>query len=90
MARVITTGIDVGSSTVRVVTAEQKKDGSLNILAAVQKESEGVKRGYITNLEIAAKTIRSAVKSAEKISNLSIKRVTYVSLLYIFTFQYFP
>ena len=75
MARVITTGIDIGSSTVRVVTAEQKKDGGLNILAAVQKESEGVKRGYITNLETAAKTIGGAVKSAEKMSGVSIKRV---------------
>lgn len=74
MARAITTGIDIGSSTVRVVTAEEKKDGGLNILAAVQKESEGVKRGYITNLEVAARAISAAVKSAEKTSGAPIKR----------------
>lgn len=75
MARNIITGIDIGSSTVRVVTVEQKKDGGLNVLAVSQKESEGVKRGSITNLEAAAKTISGAVKSAEKMSGAPIKRV---------------
>lgn len=74
MARNIITGIDIGSSAIRVIVAEQKKDGGLNILAASQKESDGVKRGYINNLEAAAKAIKSAVKSAEKISGAAIKR----------------
>ena len=73
MARNIITGLDIGSSSVRAIVVERKKDGSLRILAASQKESEGVRRGYITSLEDASKTISAAVKSLEKISGLSVR-----------------
>ena len=45
MARNIITGLDIGSSSVRAIVVERKKDGSLHILAAAQKESEGGRRG---------------------------------------------
>lgn len=73
MARNIITGLDIGSSSVRAIVIEQKKDGSLHMLAAAQKESAGVRRGYITNLDDASKTISMTVKSLEKISGLYIK-----------------
>lgn len=73
MARKIITGLDIGSSSIRAIVVEQKKDGSLHILAASQKESNGVRKGYIINLEDAAKTISAVVKSLEKISGVSIK-----------------
>jgi len=73
MARKIITGFDVGSSSIRAIVVEQKKDGSLHILAAAQKESNGVRKGYVINLEDAAKTISAIVKSLEKISGVSIK-----------------
>ena len=40
MARNIITGLDIGSSSVRAIVVERKKDDSLYILAAAQKESE--------------------------------------------------
>lgn len=73
MARNIITGLDIGSSSVRAIVVEQKKDGVFHILAAAQKESSGVKRGYINNLDDASKTISATVKSLEKISGMSIK-----------------
>jgi len=73
MARNIITGLDIGSSSVRAIVVEQKKDGTLHILAAAQKESSGVKRGYINNLDDASRTISATVKSLEKISGMSIK-----------------
>lgn len=73
MARKIITGLDIGSSSIRAITVEQKKDGSLHILAAAQKESNGVRKGFVVNLEDAAKTINSVVKSLEKISGVSVK-----------------
>ncbi len=74
MARNIITGIDAGSSMIRVITAEQKNGGGLNILGANQKQSEGIRRGYIVNLEDAAKSISEAVKGAEKIAGFPIKK----------------
>lgn len=73
MARNIITGLDIGSSSVRAIIIERKKDGSLHMLAAAQKESEGVRRGYINNLDDASKTVSATVKSLEKISGLSIR-----------------
>jgi len=74
MARNIITGIDAGSSTIRVIVAEQKKDGLVNILGASQKQSEGIRRGYVTHLDDAAKGIENAVRAAEKSSTIPIKR----------------
>lgn len=76
MARNIITGLDIGSSSIRAIVVEQKKDGTLHILAAAQKESSGVKRGYINNLDDASKTISATIKSLEKISGISIKNAT--------------
>ena len=70
MARNIITGLDIGSSSIRAIVVERKKDGTLHILAYAQKESEGVRRGYIINLDDASKTISATIKSLEKISGL--------------------
>jgi cell division protein FtsA len=74
MARHIITGIDAGSSRIRAIIAEQKKDGGLTILGANQKQSEGIRRGYIVNLEDAAQSINATVKSLEKASGMPVKR----------------
>ncbi len=73
MARNIITGIDAGSSTIRVIVAEEKKDGGLNILSASQKPSDGIKKGFVSDIENATKSISLALHSAEKTSGVSIK-----------------
>ncbi|MBU3925910.1 cell division protein FtsA [Patescibacteria group bacterium] len=79
MARKIITGIDAGTSTIKVVVAEQKDDRHLHILSATQKNSEGIRRGFITNFEEASNSIKSAIKSAEKVSGIPIKHA-YVAV----------
>lgn len=79
MARKIITGIDAGTSTIKVIVAEQKDDRHLHILSATQKNSEGIRRGYITNFEEAGKSMRSAIKSAEKTAAIPIKHA-YVAV----------
>ncbi len=74
MARNLIAGIDAGSSIIKVIVSEQNKDGVINILGIGQKESEGIRRGYITNIEDASKCIRAAIKMAEKASGLNIKK----------------
>ncbi len=75
MARNIITGIDAGTSTIKVVVVEQKKGGGgLNILGASKKLSHGIRRGYAVNFDEVAESVRSAVKSAEKMAGIPIKR----------------
>jgi cell division protein FtsA len=74
MARNLITGIDAGSSTIRVIIAEQKRDGVINILGVGHRESEGIRRGFVVNIDDAARTIEGAVRMAEKSSGLNIKR----------------
>lgn len=74
MARNIITGIDAGSSTIRIIVAEQKKDGALNILGISQRQSEGIRKGYVINLDDAVKSAESAIRMAEKSSSLPVKR----------------
>lgn len=74
MKRNITTGIDVGTSSVRVVVSEHVRGEDLpRVLALVYKRSHGVRHGYITNTEEATKTIKEAVAEAEKISKTKIE-----------------
>lgn len=79
MARNIITGIDAGTSTVKIVVAEKKDDHTLQILGAVHEHSTGIRRGYVINLEEAIGSIKIAVKNAEKISGIPIKRA-FVSI----------
>ena len=74
MARNIITGIDIGSSAIRIVVAEQKKgSGNIHILSVSQKDSRGIKRGYVVNFDEAVKSVRQTMKIAEKASGIQIK-----------------
>ncbi len=79
MARNIITGIDAGTSAVKVVIAELKEDGHLHILSAAQKNSDGIRRGFITNFDDASQSIKSAIRSAEKTAGMPVKNA-YVSV----------
>lgn len=73
MARNIITGIDAGTSTLRIIVIEQKKDGSFFVLGAGQKKSEGIKRGYIVNMDDATKSINAVSRITEKSSGIPVK-----------------
>lgn len=81
MARQIVVGIDIGTSLVRVVIAEGLIEHSRlipRIIATGSSESRGVYRGYITNPSETAKCVESAVRQAEKVAGIKVKRA-YVS-----------
>jgi cell division protein FtsA len=79
MARNIITGIDAGTSTIKVVIAEKKDEHTLQILGVVQRHSTGIRRGYVINLEEAIDSVKTAVKNAEKMSGVQVKHA-YVSI----------
>lgn len=74
MARNITVGIDIGTRSTRVVVAERTKETpSTKILGIGVSTTSGVRHGYIINQEEARKSIRLAIRAAEKSSNVKIK-----------------
>ena len=81
MARQVITGIDIGSSQVKVIIAEGtfvNKHFTPKIIALSTAETRGVERGYIVDSAEAAASIQTAVARAEKTAGFKVRRA-YVS-----------
>jgi len=74
-ARTLIAALDVGSSKVCALIAEPGEDGKLKILGTGQRESRGVKRGFIADMEKSEIAIREAVEQAERIAGTNIDQV---------------
>jgi len=75
MGRNIFTGIDIGTSNIRVVVSEYVKENKMpKIIGTGTTESRGLRHGYIVNINEAAESIREAVSQAEKQANIKIKK----------------
>ncbi len=73
--RNISVGIEVGSSTVRVVVGEfQKGEKEPKIIGAGEAPAVGMRRGYVVSEEDATNSIKIAVEQAEKTSGVKIRR----------------
>ena len=84
MTQHYTTGIDVGTSQVKVVVvSSDTKDGSPKefpqIIGTGYAESRGLRNGYIVNEGDVVRGIRNAVAQAEKASGVKIKHA-YISM----------
>ncbi len=73
--RKLVAALDVGSSKVSALIAEPDDDGRLKILGTGQRESRGVKRGYVADMEKSELAIREAVEQAERIAGTNIDQV---------------
>ena len=73
--RKLVAALDVGSSKVSALIAEPDEDGRLKILGTGQRESRGVKRGFIADMEKSELAIREAVEQAERIAGTNIDQV---------------
>ena len=75
MIRNITVGIDIGSSTTRVVVGEYLKgDKNPKVIGVGESNSIGVRRGYIVDPNSALASLKQAVSLAEKSAGVKIKR----------------
>ena len=80
MIRNISIGIDVGSSTTRVVVGEfLKGEKNPKIIGIGEIETKGIRHGYVVNFNDAVDSVKKAVAIAEKTSNIKIKRA-FVSI----------
>ncbi|WP_029935441.1 cell division protein FtsA [Sphingomonas sp. UNC305MFCol5.2] len=69
------TALDVGSSKVSALIAQRTDDGQLVVLGTGQRESRGVKRGYVADMHATELAIREAVEQAERIAGTNIEDV---------------
>lgn len=72
----IVTGLDIGTASVRAVVCEYNQGSSIpDVLAMTKRNSRGLRRGYIVNIEEAADSIAQTLQEAEKASGIKIKNV---------------
>src|SRR5690606_17978779 len=55
--------------------AEPEENGGLKILGTGQRESRGIRRGFIADMERTEATVREAVEQAERIAATNIENV---------------
>jgi cell division protein FtsA len=70
----IYTSVDIGSDSIKVVTCELFKN-KINLLAASSFKSEGVKKGLITDPELASEALKQAFEEVEGMLGVKIKKV---------------
>ncbi|MFT6569410.1 MAG: cell division protein FtsA, partial [Sphingomonas echinoides] len=69
------TALDIGSSKVSAMIAQKGDGGELIVLGTGQRESKGVKRGYIADAAATEVAVREAVEQAERIAGTNIENV---------------
>jgi cell division protein FtsA len=82
MARIITTGIDIGTYQVKVVVTEHQRGNDKKlpkVIGVGLAQSRGLRHGYIINSSDIRQSIRAALTQAEKSAKVRIKRA-YLSV----------
>ncbi len=75
MKDTIITGLDLGSSTIRIVVGQVFSDGGekkLQIIGAAEHEAEGIIKGSISSIDNAVNSITVCLEKAERISGIPI------------------
>jgi cell division protein FtsA len=68
--------VNIGSFRVSCMILGQDDSGALQVLGSSHRRSEGIKRGYVTDMSAASEAIRQAVEKAETIARTTIASVT--------------
>ena len=64
--------IDIGSTKICAVIAKIDDDNSIAITGAGIAKAQGLKRGSITNIELASRSIKTAVEDAKRVSGCDV------------------
>lgn len=65
--------IDIGSTKICAIIAQINDDDSIQITGAGTTKALGLKKGSITNIELASKSIKSAVSDAKRVAGSDIR-----------------
>ncbi len=70
----IVLSVDIGSTKVCAIIA-QTDEGNVKILGAGIAKSQGIKKGIITNIELASRSIKHAINDAKRVAGTHYDRV---------------
>ncbi|PKL72572.1 cell division protein FtsA [Candidatus Kuenenbacteria bacterium HGW-Kuenenbacteria-1] len=73
MQQKIITGIDIGSSSIRIVIGQFDINEQIQIICAIEGPNNGMNRGVITNIEDAVSSISSVLEKTERITGTPIE-----------------
>lgn len=74
MMKHIYTSLDIGSDSIKIVVCELYQN-KLNLLASSAHKSKGIKKGLITDIELATESIKKAIKEVEDTLDIRIRKV---------------
>lgn len=69
----IITGLDIGSTTIRVAQGQRSPEG-INIIGAAEHPAEGISKGVVTSIEDAVSSISAALEKAERMTGIPVER----------------
>ena len=80
MIRNISIGVDMGSTTTRVVVGEfLKGEKNPRVVGVGESETKGIRHGYVVNISETVSSLKNAISIAEKNSGIKIRRA-FVSI----------
>ena len=66
--------IDIGSTKVCAVIASVDENGKLHITGTGIVKAQGLKKGTITNIDLASKSIKNALSDAKRVAGISVSK----------------
>ena len=71
----IISGLDIGTSSIRVVMGQVVADGRLSIIGAAETPSEGISRGSVSSIEEAVSCISETIEKCERMTGQRIDKI---------------
>lgn len=68
-------GIDIGSTQICAIIAEKQENDNIKILGAGSAKSQGLKKGIITNIDLASNSIKTALDDAKRMAGKHYEKV---------------
>ncbi len=68
-------GVDIGSTKICAIIAQKNENGTIKILGAGISKSQGIKKGIITNIELASRSIKHAINDAKRVAGTHFDQV---------------
>ena len=67
--------VNIGSFRISAMIAGAAENGDIHVLGSAHRASQGIKRGYVTDMAAATYAVRDAIERAEKMANTSVSSV---------------
>lgn len=67
--------VNIGSFRVSAMIAGLSETGEMVVLGSGHRAAQGIKRGYVTDMQAATHSIRDAIERAEKMANTGVEKV---------------